>query len=365
MVTFNYITDEEFRRSLESDYSELISCIENKAYKSAHVLSGSIIEAILIDYLISVDLVEREEALKMDFGKAIKVCLDNNIISVKTRDLCSVIKGYRNLIHPGRMIRLSEKVGIDSASVAKSLVSIVIEEVEIKRLEKYGYTAEQIVSKIENDASAKSIIPNLLSELNTSELERLMLKILPKQCLDLTDDVPKHIIPAYIYCFDTAFNLSSDEIKKRVANNLAKTVKEESGDYLIAYGTFFISPSYFKYMTEDNYKIVKKYLLNEFVEFFKYSQLKGIGEYIESEEDIALFTNAVVSTFCLSDNDTSEQGIKRFFIYESTNMEPGIIELIEERLNLWIKLIDGKEDNIVASKVHQLLSLLNSVRSLK
>jgi len=55
-------------------------------------------------------LVSREQALKMDFGEALNVCKEKKVILSKTAALSSVVKGYRNLIHPGRLIRLNETI---------------------------------------------------------------------------------------------------------------------------------------------------------------------------------------------------------------------------------------------------------------
>jgi len=97
MESFDFISDENFRSSLETDFAEIKKCIDVKAWKAVHVLAGSIIEAVLIDYLLAEGHVNRAEALKMDFGKAITLGKDKNILSPKTTDLTSVIKEYRNL----------------------------------------------------------------------------------------------------------------------------------------------------------------------------------------------------------------------------------------------------------------------------
>jgi hypothetical protein len=95
-----------------------------------------------------------------------------------------VIKEYRNLIHPGRIIRLKEKVNSNSAQVACSLVDIVIDEISSKKYENYGYTAEQIIQKLERDSSVNAIIIHLLKSLNPIEIERLLLKVLPEKYLE-------------------------------------------------------------------------------------------------------------------------------------------------------------------------------------
>lgn len=50
-MNFDFISDDNFRNILQRDFEELNKCIEIKASKSVLILSGSIIEAILTDYL--------------------------------------------------------------------------------------------------------------------------------------------------------------------------------------------------------------------------------------------------------------------------------------------------------------------------
>ena len=182
MTSFDFITSEDFRCSLESDYDEMTACLKVGAWKAVHVLAGSIIEALLIDFLLAEAIVSREDALKLDLGSALTLGRDKKIISQRTFDLSSVVRSYRNLIHPGRTIRLNERVSQDSAKVAEALVSIVLTEVERQKREHYGYTAEQIVSKLERDSSADAILPHLMQKTNSVEIERLLLKD-PSGCL--------------------------------------------------------------------------------------------------------------------------------------------------------------------------------------
>lgn len=51
MIQLKFISNDKFRLSLQSDMKELESCLENKCWKSAMVLVGSMVEALLIDHL--------------------------------------------------------------------------------------------------------------------------------------------------------------------------------------------------------------------------------------------------------------------------------------------------------------------------
>src|SRR5260370_15503506 len=60
MATFDFVSGQQFRASLEADYQELLSAMGVQAYKAEHVLAGSIIEALLVDYLIATDYQKRK-----------------------------------------------------------------------------------------------------------------------------------------------------------------------------------------------------------------------------------------------------------------------------------------------------------------
>jgi hypothetical protein len=128
MANLDCIVDDDFRESLSGDLVELEKALERNSIKSAHVLAGSIVEAVLIDYLLSEGIVDRDGALKSDLGGAIEKCKAKNVISSKTADLSSVVRAYRNLIHPGRAVRLQERIDRDTAIVANSVVAIVLGE---------------------------------------------------------------------------------------------------------------------------------------------------------------------------------------------------------------------------------------------
>src|SRR5947209_3270960 len=121
---FGFVTDDDLRASLDADYAELTKAVSGGLWKSAHVLAGSIIEAVLIDYLLAVrhKNLGDDELLKFDLGKAITACRDEGILTEETVNLCTVVRQYRNLIHPGRVKRLSVEVDEQRATVAFSLV---------------------------------------------------------------------------------------------------------------------------------------------------------------------------------------------------------------------------------------------------
>src|SRR5579872_2925896 len=104
VLSFDFITQPEFRKSLEADLGEMQRCLSVNAHKSVHVIAGSIVEALLIDYLIETNAATKagKDPLKLDLAQAVDLCRKEKIISDRAADLSAVIRGYRNLIHPGR-----------------------------------------------------------------------------------------------------------------------------------------------------------------------------------------------------------------------------------------------------------------------
>jgi hypothetical protein len=242
MGLFDFMSDEAFRLSLEADYHELELCMQAGAWKAVHVLAGSIIETILLDYLLATDYPSRSNTnLKladMRLFEIINVCKSEHILTNKAADLSHVIREYRNLIHPEKVRRLGETVDENGAIVAQALVRMVVEEVGTKRGEIYGYTAEQLVTKIVRDPSVFPILGHLLKSMKAFELKRLLLKVLPNRYFEIVDpeNIPDGAVPskstlaALEGCFRLAFDLVSNEVKYEVAKSFVRILKEESAE---------------------------------------------------------------------------------------------------------------------------------------
>ena len=359
MPSFDFITNEEFRNSLEEDFKELVKCFDAESWKAVHVLAGSIIEAVLVDYLLAEDIVSRDNALKMDLGSAISHCKDKKVISVKTGDLSSVIKDYRNLIHPGRAIRLSESVSRNSAEVARALVGMVLEEVEKKKKEKYGYTAEQIVAKIERDSSADAIIPYLLKQTNQIEIERLLLKTLPQQYMRSLDDqyAPSHLFSAVKSCYRIAFAQASIEVKKKVMANYIATLKEES-EQVVSMRTNLLRASDLEYLSAEDIELAKHHLFSRIdvgVNADLLIILEGIGKYMNPKE-VAELVDPIVRMICYNRNTSLATKARSFLEQEWTAAPDEIDKKVAQRLNDWLKHFHEKPLASNAEKIEQIIN---------
>lgn len=289
MASFDFITDEGFRGSLESDYREMASAFNANAWKSVHVLAGSIVEAVLIDGLVAAGHISRDAGLKADLASAIAVAKEKGIVDGRTADLSTVVRSYRNLIHPGRVIRLQEKVDQNSAQVATALVEIVVESVAANRRENYGYTAEQIVAKLERDSTADAILPHLLRSANPIEIERLLLRVLPDSYkrLSAQDFVPSHLKSSMQLCFRTALRAASAELQEAVARRFVQILKDEDDVVIREYGEAFFSGDQLEHLSPEDASLVIEHMLGRLrrdTEGTTLKMLRGVGRYLRVED---------------------------------------------------------------------------------
>ena len=175
MTEFDFIADQQYRTLLIRDFKELKNCLDNEASKSVLILSGSIIETLLLEFFTH-NLpagVNKAQILKKNLSELIDEAVKIELISIKSKELSTVIKNYRNLIHPGREIRTNERFDFDTATVSFSLVKIILKEIKENYIQKYGYTAGDIFNKILVDNSTYSIFEKLILKLNSYEKEKL------------------------------------------------------------------------------------------------------------------------------------------------------------------------------------------------
>lgn len=355
MSIFDFITEERFRSSLESDYREMHACFDSNSCKAVHVLAGSIVEAVLTDHIVSQGIVDKKQALSLDLGKIISLCGDHKIISSRSIDLSSAIREYRNLIHPGRMIRLNEEITKDSAKVTISVVNMLIGEVSKKMKENYGYTAEQIVSKLERDSSAQAIIVHLLNETKPIEIERLMTKVLPARYLELfdIDELGDEVLPSFGQCFRKSFEHVDTRAKKRTMKWLVSVLKEKDEKDIISYATSFLRAADLKYLNRADSRLVLEHLLSRLREKPStglLDSLEGIGQIIQASEVIKFIDPLV--RLMLWDKSLCDQA-KSVMEKENLHTSVEIDAKISQRLKEWVDMFVKKGDSEKAKKVSE------------
>jgi hypothetical protein len=361
-LTFDFITDDQFRISLQTDYREMVRAVEIGAWKAVHVLAGSIIEALLVEYLVVSKIDPKgKDPLTITLSEAIEACKGAKVLSPRTSSLCDVIKDYRNLIHPGRLIRLQDKYGESSAHIALALVEIITTEVAQRRKENYGLTAEQIVRKISIDERALSLVPNLLTETKEHERRRLIDRVIPEALLAEGSDWLKNetTLGTLKSCYRLALSSLPQSDQSKAAERFAQLVREESSEKITAYADAFFSCEDMQHLNTKDRALVKNHIFAR-MDGLKSSgefpadllgMLQGIGPHLE-DNDIVKFTNFCVR-FVLSDVVASQKGFAALLAAEYNALKTSQLQTkLENQIGAWIT--SGKERKFSQDRIERL-----------
>lgn len=181
-VDLRFITDDILREMILRDVAELELCVKYDLHKSALILSGSIIEAILVDYFLAFppsngkspnDIKNASLANLIDWASDINV----KLISDTSKTFTTIIREYRNLIHPGVEYRKQISPDKNKANISKSLVMMIIEEIRTNYIDRLGYTCEQAIKKVYNDKNSKTLFDHIISNMSGVEKIKLYKKI--------------------------------------------------------------------------------------------------------------------------------------------------------------------------------------------
>lgn len=140
--TFDFIHDIALRKIIERDYCELSAILlPDGAYKSAVILAGSILEAILYDQLTSDSSIKQKaisskEAPKDDSGNIkdidngdwtlqylINVAVAIEVLpKARAKTIDQILRDYRNFIHPKKEIKSKHSCTEAEATMAKGIL---------------------------------------------------------------------------------------------------------------------------------------------------------------------------------------------------------------------------------------------------
>ena len=370
MPSFDYITAKEFRQSLESDDLEMRSCAEAHAWKSVQVLAGSIVESLLIDYLASTSHPARssKDPLKMDLSEAIAICRSEGILSERSADLCSVIRSYRNLIHPGRMVRLAEQPpDKGSAAIAVALVDIIAEELARVRRAAVGLTAEQILSKVLRDSNSLAILKHLLQEVTEQQRERLLLEIFPAAYEEACgseepfDDTSERLVSAY----RTILESVSSDVRKRVASEFVRVLRVEDGDRVVKYGAAFFRSADLAFVPVSHRAMVLVHILSRVPTIHTLDSLKlieGIEDYLQPA-DVPKWLDPFISSLVSSTvKENFKQRVRNQLHEASVTLGSDVDAAIDRRLDDWIRHYQKGEASEMVELVGELKKQIDEQR---
>jgi hypothetical protein len=359
---FDFIAAQDLRESLDTDYSEMQRDFEAKAWKSANVIAGSIVEALLIDYLLNLPSADTAAILKLSLADAIKACLASGAITERNADLCSVIKSFRNLIHPGRMIRLQEPQPTrTSAQVAVSLVDLIVDDVAKARRASAGLTAEQIASKVARDSHTTSIVAHLLREVRPDQQVRLLTKVLPdayravieQQQHDFVDLEAKARLPAL---FRSAFLSGDDALRRRTMQEFVRILREEDGDWVANFGDAFVHGAYVEWVEDARRDMVCEHLIarasaTKIHTTESLRLVEGIGPWLK---------DSMIAKWCapylraVTDKRTSHwTQAKTQFVEDARKLTASASNVLDRRLIFFETIYKGKPEAVAFSELRQ------------
>ena len=355
MANFDFISDNAFRQSLQSDMKELQLSMEVGAHKAAHVLAGSIIEAVLIDYLVDAEYKhpKGKETLRLDLNEAIDACRTMGAISPTSADLCSVVRDYRNLIHPGRAVRTGVEVDQKTATVAQTLIDIVLRDVARLREQKFGYTAEQILTKIERDASAASILGDLLKRTPPKEVKRLVLKAIPDRYveLDMEPGPYEEELAQLSRGYRAVLAASSKAIRVAAAKEFVRVLREEGGGEIGMYKAALFRASDLAWLAPADRNVAKRHLLDEFDRAPTdelMTGLTGVAQFLTREEAVAL-TDAAMKYAQMHNFEPHRRRVGEFVNGLWTEAAEPVDTAIQTRVNAWVSLFVELKNSIYAN----------------
>jgi hypothetical protein len=315
MADFKFISIPELRECLESDYRELQACIKAEAWKAVHVLAGSIVEAVLIDAL-SGSGVDEAKLISMELGPLINLTKEKGLLQDEAVDLSTVIRKYRNLIHPGRIKRLEKIPDRSGAIVAAELVEIITQEIAKRKRETYGYTAEQLLDRLRSGSSALPLVAHLVADTQKREVERLLIDLIPsaymraEYYMDVTADECNHLVT----CHRIVFNAAGDDVKLAVTKALYKVYRNEPEATVLIYEDSFFIGSDLKYLTEDERGFIKAHFLPRISTDTLpglLANLAGIGAFLTPEEAGSLSMILMLIAFSEEKNDWASDAERR------------------------------------------------------
>ncbi|OPA74070.1 hypothetical protein BVG16_25300 [Paenibacillus selenitireducens] len=131
------VVNPELKSMLERDLNENVIALITKSYKTSLIMSGSIIEAVLLDHITSKNITsyilengKSKKTNQMDLNELLYIANKEAYIDLQLYHLSHAIRGFRNLIHPGvEKRKTSIIVNEENAALAWSIVKKVIQEI--------------------------------------------------------------------------------------------------------------------------------------------------------------------------------------------------------------------------------------------
>lgn len=142
----SFIEDQDLRDSLRQDIGRVNTALSNGEWKATTILAGSVVEALLLwrlercsiehvlaakNKLLQKGILTRKSGNNLkswELHPYIEVAADLDVVKVDTATQARLAKDFRNLIHPGREIRLGLRCDRGTALSAVAAVELVVRD---------------------------------------------------------------------------------------------------------------------------------------------------------------------------------------------------------------------------------------------
>ena len=143
---FLFIKDTDLRSNLASDLAAVAKAGRNSEWKAATVLGGSLLEALLLWAITSIRTKDPASlasaitaaSVRVPWKKSppadpeewglhqlLEVCVELKLIGETAATQARIAKDFRNLIHPGRAIRVATSSSLGTASATRAAIEFV------------------------------------------------------------------------------------------------------------------------------------------------------------------------------------------------------------------------------------------------
>lgn len=149
-IRLPFISDPDFEENIRKDISASNQALLNGEWKAATVLAGATVEALLlcslkqkpnndiktaVTKLCSSNILKSKPRKNLDdwnIGQLIEVAEELNVIKSETAQQARLAKDFRNLIHPGRSIRIGQICHKGTAHSAIAAIEHVVRDLTHK-----------------------------------------------------------------------------------------------------------------------------------------------------------------------------------------------------------------------------------------
>ncbi len=284
----------------------------------------------------------------MDLSEAIDVCKTEGVLSTRTADLCSVIKSYRNLIHPGRVVRFGEAAPSEgSAKIALAVVDLIVDEITKTRKAALGLTAEQILSKLRRDENALAILTHLLGETSERERERLLIELIPATYFDLNALEDPFGEPATLRRLERAYRVIlenvADDVRRRAAEQFVRVLREDDGYRVSTYSSAFFRPEDLRHLSPQARAMVRQYLLGRVGSMHSKESLAyvdGIAEHLAPSEVPGWLDPFVRTLKSAGTSEGLKERVRKHLVEACLSTNSDVDKAIDQRMNDWIKHLE-------------------------